>query len=394
MSTVHTVQSTPDPSELADGKRDATSIEPQREVVEVAVAGADRAEDAQLNSPADAQEHAEGSLSKEAGATSFKPVMPDLSAGERTAPPPSVEKVPYSWRIPTISPALSAALRAGTSRAKAELRANGALIGAFVIVLGAGLLLGLAAGGMNQNPPVVQAAAVPDAARSVQAMLQWKGPMAIGPGPSQQENVRLGSDLRAIRASVDTLRAGLDDLRGLDKRVAALSQALERVRADAVQSSGQTNAQIDRAKGETTAAIAQLSSAIKTMDLAAREPAAKIAQIAERLDRIEKAGPLTTASIQAAPSQTSYSQVSSPPQVLQPPQSEPPQTAAIKSKVLQGWAVHEVRGNIALLEGPQGMYEVMRGQTLPAIGRVEKFERKGRGWQVVTSRGVLEPALR
>lgn len=53
-----------------------------------------------------------------------------------------------------------------------------------------------------------------------------------------------------------------------------------------------------------------------------------------------------------------------------------------------------MRGNIALLEGPQGMYEVMRGQTMPAIGRIESFERKGRGWQVRTTRGILEPVLR
>ena len=88
-------------------------------------------------------------------------------------------------------PRLSTALRSGVSRAKAELRANGGLIGAFVLVLGAGLSLGLAAREMKQNPQPVVASVLPDAARSVQAMLQWKGPMAIGPAQSQQDSQRM-----------------------------------------------------------------------------------------------------------------------------------------------------------------------------------------------------------
>ena len=392
MSTVQTVESPPAPSQTADMTNEAAKIERPREVLNVASVGSNQVDDSPSIASSDVPDRIVELVSKRAAdASRSEAVLPSLSAGERPAPRPSVETDRQSWRMPSISPGLSTALRSGVSRAKAELRANGGLIGAFVLVLGAGLSLGLAAGEMKQNPQPVVASVLPDAARSVQAMLQWKGPMAIGPAQSQQDSQRIGSDLRAIRASVDTLRAGLDDLRGLDRRVAALSQALERVRADATQNSGQLNAQIDRAKGETTAALAQLSSAVKSMDVAAREPAAKIAQIAERLDRIEKnAGPLTTASIQPVSAPPS----SSSPQLLQPPQSEPPLSPAIKPKVLQGWVVHEVRGNIALLEGPQGMYEVMRGQTLPAIGRVESFERKGRGWQVLTSRGVLEPALR
>ncbi len=250
------------------------------------------------------------------GQRRFCPASPQVNGRRRDRPS---RPTGSHGACPAFPPRLSTALRSGVSRAKAELRANGGLIGAFVLVLGAGLSLGLAAGEMKQNPQPVVASVLPDAARSVQAMLQWKGPMAIGPAQSQQDSQRIGSDLRAIRASVDTLRAGLDDLRGLDRRVAALSQALERVRADATQNSGQLNAQIDRAKGETTAAIAQLSSAVKSMDVAAREPAAKIAQIAERLDRIEKnAGPLTTASIQPVSAPPS----SSSPQLLQPPQSD------------------------------------------------------------------------
>jgi hypothetical protein len=396
MSTVHTVESSPAPSQLAGVQHDSTSIEPPREVLNAASAGPgpNHADEAQSIAIADTPSHVTEPSSKGVDVNSLDTAMPSISANGRPAPRPSGDTGRQSWRMPTVPPGLATALHSGMSRAKAELRANGVLIGSFVLVLGAGLSIGLAAGGMSQNSQRVAASGLPDAARDVQAMLQWKAPIAIGPAPAQQDNQRTVSDLRAIRASVDALRAGLDDLRGLDKRVSALSQALERVRADATQNSGQLNAQIDRARGETTAAVAQLSSAVKSMDLAAREPAAKIAQIVERLDRIEKGGPLTTASIQAAPSQTSSSQVSSPPQLLQAPQSEPPQAAAGKAKILQGWAVHEVRGNIALLEGPQGMYEVMRGQTMPAIGRIESFERKGRGWQVRTTRGILEPVLR
>ena len=393
MSTVQTVESPPAPSQPADMTNDAAKIERPREVLNVASVGSNQVDDLPSIASSDVPDRIVELVSKRAAdASRSEAVLPSLSAGERPAPRPSVETDRQSWRMPSISPGLSTALRSGVSRAKAELRANGGLIGAFVLVLGAGLSLGLAAGEMKQKSATCrcQCPSRRSTKRPGHAAVEGANgyrPSAVAAG---QPAYRLGFASHSRKCRYAARWTGRPSWP--DRRVAALSQALERVRADATQNSGQLNAQIRSGeKGETTAALAQLSSAVKSMDVAAREPAAKIAQIAERLDRIEKnAGPLTTASIQPVSAPPS----SSSPQLLQPPQSEPPLPPAIKPKVLQGWVVHEVRGNIALLEGPQGMYEVMRGQTLPAIGRVESFERKGRGWQVLTSRGVLEPALR
>ncbi|MCP8940630.1 hypothetical protein NK718_19060 [Alsobacter sp. SYSU M60028] len=301
---------------------------------------------------------------------------PSLSAGERPAPQPAVPAGGKPW----LPPGVAAALRSGASRLKVEARAHGAVLAVAAVLFGAGVALGMATAGGGAPVQVARHDARQEAAAGVQAMLQWKGAMAIGPGPAQPENPRLAADLKALRANVDALRASLDDLRGLDKRVAALGQGLERVRAEAAQNATLLNGQFDKARNETTAALGQISATVKGIDQASREPAAKLAQIAEKLDRLEKGGPLTTASIQpAGPSQ--------PPQAAAEP--SPP-----RGRPLAGWGVHQVRNGVAIVEGPDGVYEIMQGQTVPGLGRIEGFERKGKGWQVVTARGVIEPVAR
>lgn len=295
----------------------------------------------------------------------------DFAPGERPAPHPSGPAAKARFRMPR---ALAARLSAGGATARAGLKAHGPMLGVVALVFAAGLTLGVAAGARlapEANPNL-------DAARGVQAMLQWKGAMAIGPAASPQlDTSKLASDLRA-------LRAGMDDLRGLDKRVAGLAQAVEKARAEGAQNLAQLNGQVEKARADTANAVGQVATVVRAMDQAGRDTASRIAQIGERVERIEKGGPLTTAAI-SAPAQASG-------QPAATPAATPAEGAT--GKVLAGWGVHVVRGSLAVIEGPDGVFEVARGQTVPMLGKIESFERKGRGWQVVTSRGVIEPVVR
>ena len=146
MSTVQTIESPPAPSQPADMTNEAGKIERPREVLNIVSGGSNQVDESPSIASPDVPDRTVELVSKRAAdASTSGAVMPSLSAGERPAPRPSVETGRQSWRMPSASPALSTALRSGVSRAKAELKANGGLIGAFVLVLGAGLSLGLAA---------------------------------------------------------------------------------------------------------------------------------------------------------------------------------------------------------------------------------------------------------
>lgn len=57
---------------------------------------------------------------------------------------------------------------------------------------------------------------------------------------------------------------------------------------------------------------------------------------------------------------------------------------------MAGYAVIDVRDGVALLQTPAGPQEVSPGDYLPGIGRVQRIEKHGKEWSVVTSLGVVQ----
>ena len=56
---------------------------------------------------------------------------------------------------------------------------------------------------------------------------------------------------------------------------------------------------------------------------------------------------------------------------------------------IEGWTVREVRGATAILEGPDGVWTVTRGDTVPGIGRIDSIVRWGSLWIVATANGLI-----
>ena len=54
--------------------------------------------------------------------------------------------------------------------------------------------------------------------------------------------------------------------------------------------------------------------------------------------------------------------------------------------------VRDVYNGIALVESPRGSIEVAPGAIIPGAGTVKSIERRGRGWIVITSRGLIDSA--
>jgi hypothetical protein len=56
---------------------------------------------------------------------------------------------------------------------------------------------------------------------------------------------------------------------------------------------------------------------------------------------------------------------------------------------IEGWTIREVNGGTAVLEGPNGVWEATRGDTVPGVGKIDSVVRWGNRWIVATSRGLI-----
>jgi len=60
-----------------------------------------------------------------------------------------------------------------------------------------------------------------------------------------------------------------------------------------------------------------------------------------------------------------------------------------KPTTIPGWRLRDVNNGIAVVEGPNGVWRVGRGDTVPGVGRVESIVRWGGRWLVATSSGLI-----
>jgi predicted RNA-binding Zn-ribbon protein involved in translation (DUF1610 family) len=56
---------------------------------------------------------------------------------------------------------------------------------------------------------------------------------------------------------------------------------------------------------------------------------------------------------------------------------------------IEGWTLREVANGIAVLEGPNGIRRVRRGDTVPGLGRIDSIVLWGQRWIVATSQGLI-----
>jgi prefoldin subunit 5 len=190
-----------------------------------------------------------------------------------------------------------------------------------------------------------------------------------------------------------------DEIADLRKTIAELKSSLA-IGHDSTAALAQVNVRTDKLEHDQDARIEKLGERID------RDAAARNADITARLEKLEKkvasAAPAVAA---AAPQPATPAAASTPPTppVLPKQATQLPPVAANVSKEttgsiptpqtpIRGWIVREAHGNVALVEGPYGFRQIGPGDVLPGAGRVERIERRGNGWAVVTDRGVINSA--
>jgi uncharacterized protein YidB (DUF937 family) len=236
------------------------------------------------------------------------------------------------------------------------------------------------------------------------------GPVATQESMARTEVLRatqeMAGDIRALKANVEALRAAQSQS-GND------AAALEGLKT-----------RLDAVKAETGASIAELAGKVENMQ---REPETKLSQVLERLDRIEQqiAAPLATASLGAA-SAPGKAAAGKQAQIAVAPAKPPLEnahgqrkiggrgdafdpsknptapgvprplgslaSAASTPQLITNWVVRDVYAGVAVVESPHGSMEVAPGELIPGAGTVKSIERRGRGWIVITSRGLIDSA--
>ncbi len=202
----------------------------------------------------------------------------------------------------------------------------------------------------------------------------------------RQSNRQMSDDIRRLRANLDALRASVHDDR-TSAQVRVLQAGLETVQNGLATTRNET---------------AQLTGKI---DKVAHEPAAKLQQLSERVGKLEKGAVDTTAtaSIPTADAAKAGATVPVPPtkpiatkpanaRLASAEAAKTPADAgddAARPQVIPGYVVRDVYEGVALIEGRRGTMEVVPGVGIPGAGIVKSIDRKGRGWTVTTTKGLL-----
>ena len=197
-----------------------------------------------------------------------------------------------------------------------------------------------------------------------------------------QENTRLAQTVASLGARLQAIESakGRDELAELRRSVNDLKSAAD-------------------TSHELGAAIAQLSQRVEKLD---REQDARIEKLGERVDR----GTTTHAAELSARIEKLEKKPQAPAPVLAGPQPTTPQPPKFGNNVsldptgsidrpkpiLRGYVVLGVRDDIAMIGGQYGERAVRPGDFLPGAGRIERVERQGPNWVVVTEHGLIASA--
>ncbi|MGO8798839.1 MAG: hypothetical protein ACLQJL_07105 [Roseiarcus sp.] len=196
--------------------------------------------------------------------------------------------------------------------------------------------------------------------------------------------------VRTLKTRIGALEAARrDETADLRRTAAELKSGLTGAR-DANAALAQLGARLDRLEHDQDSRIEKLGERVD------HDATTRNADFAARLEKIERK--------LATPVVVSLAPPQSAPAV--PPPKPPVVAAAIGSNVsrettgsiapvrplIRGWVVREVQDGMAFVEGPYGYREISPGEYLPGAGRVERIERHGSDWQVVTSLGTINSA--
>jgi hypothetical protein len=135
---------------------------------------------------------------------------------------------------------------------------------------------------------------------------------------------------------------------------------------------------IEGSAKQSNAQVAKITDRLDRADKTQTDTAAKIARTGESLDRIDHrlTGSTSGEATGAVPSAS-----------LAP---GPGRAGTYGAPILEGWVLRDIFNGGAMLQSPRnGILEVIPGENVPGLGRIDSIRRQDGRWVVVTSRGLI-----
>ena len=178
-------------------------------------------------------------------------------------------------------------------------------------------------------------------------------------------------------------RALDESMTRIESDLAALRSNVDRVAKASASQAGKTADRLDRiekAQADPAAKLAKLNDTVEKLRVAAATPApAPVAPPAPA------AAPPAPAVVASAPAKDVTGSVTPPKETPAPA----PKPEIARLPIVEGWVVVDAGNGGATIESRRGVYDVIAGDPVPGLGRVDAIRRQDGRWVVVTSKGLI-----
>ena len=215
---------------------------------------------------------------------------------------------------------------------------------------------------------------------------------------SIDQELRLAAMALEMRESNESLSRLRDDTRALAASVRSLSNGVELLTDDVdgarAEAAGRLAQLENRLQGIEVAGLARLEGRLQGIEVAAAPEPIPLGDPA--LSELTRLGDPRYAHQEPAVAQTEQpATTGAVPETAAPPQATvrvsfaKPKSRLKAPKPIGGWLVHNVRDDLALVEGEGTHYEVRAGEELPGAGIVRSIKKRGEKWVILTNKGVI-----
>ena len=181
---------------------------------------------------------------------------------------------------------------------------------------------------------------------------------------------------------VSKARALDESMTRIEQDLAALRSNVDRVAKASASQAGKTADRLDRiekAQADPAAKLAKLNDTVEKLRVAAVTPPPPA----------PAAVPAPAAApVASAPAKEITASIT-PKEAAAPSPSSAPKPEIARLPIVEGWVVLDAGNGGATIESRRGVYDVMAGDPVPGLGRVDAIRRQDGRWVVVTSKGLI-----
>ncbi len=179
--------------------------------------------------------------------------------------------------------------------------------------------------------------------------------------------------------------------------VATLETSVGRIDADVMA----LKAGLERTSNAGLTQFNKAGDRIERIEKGQAEAAAKLAKLGDGVDKLRAAGSAAATPVATATPKDVTGTVTTPAGAQAPPMPQlhaPPATTTAgnaptnevgRLPTVESWVLRDASRGSALIEGRGGLYEVLVGDPVPGLGRVDAIRKQDGRWVVVTSKGLI-----